>query len=135
MKKEPLFDLIQSLTMSEKRFFKIFSQRHIIGEVNQYLLMFDFIDKTPEVNNEILLKQSFVKNLSAEKNYLYRANSWGALSGKFLNTLSYGISFLNLEQEFSAFVGIDINRHNLAVGYSSHPYLGNSYRSSVELSF
>tara|TARA_R110001592_G_scaffold36893_2_gene123609 strand:+ start:2320 stop:3774 length:1455 start_codon:yes stop_codon:yes gene_type:complete len=72
MKTEPLFDLINSLTMSEKRFFKIFSQRHVIGETNQYLLMFDFIDKNESTTNEILKKQSFVKNLSAEKNYLYR---------------------------------------------------------------
>jgi hypothetical protein len=72
MKAEPLFDLINSLTMSEKRFFKIFSQRHVIGETNQYLLMFDFIDKSESISNEILLQQPFVKNLSAEKNYLYR---------------------------------------------------------------
>jgi hypothetical protein len=72
MKNEPLFDLINSLTMSEKRFFKIFSQRHVIGEANQYLLMFDFIDKNENINNETLLKQPFSKNLSAEKNYLYR---------------------------------------------------------------
>ena len=72
MKNEPLFDLIDSLTMSEKRFFKIFSQRHVIGEENQYLLMFDFIDKSKNINNETLLEQPFSKNLSAEKNYLYR---------------------------------------------------------------
>lgn len=72
MKNEPLFDLINALTMSEKRFFKIFSQRHVIGEKNQYLLMFDFIDKSKTINNEILLEQPFSKNLSAEKNYLYR---------------------------------------------------------------
>ena len=72
MKNEPLFDLIHSLTMSEKRFFKIFSQRHVIGETNQYLLLFDFIDGNFPVSNELLEKQDFVKNLSAEKNYLYR---------------------------------------------------------------
>lgn len=72
MKKEPLFDLIDSLTMSEKRFFKIFSQRHVIGETNQYLLLFDFIDNNIETSNETLENQDFVKNLSAEKNYLYR---------------------------------------------------------------
>lgn len=72
MKKEPLFDLIQSMTMSEKRFFNIFSQRHIIGETNQYLQLFDFIDQQEDIQNELLAKQAFVKNLSAEKNYLYR---------------------------------------------------------------
>jgi len=58
--------------MSEKRFFKIFSQRHIIGDENQYLLLFDFIDSTENIDNETLLKQDFVRNISAEKNYLYR---------------------------------------------------------------
>jgi hypothetical protein len=72
MKQEPLFDLIKSLTMSEKRFFKIFSQRHIIGDKNEYSLLFDFIDKGADLKNEALLKQPFVKNVSAEKNYLYR---------------------------------------------------------------
>lgn len=72
MKKEPLFDLIESMTMSEKRFFKIFSQRHIIGETNEYLLLFDFIDRNDNLSNEMLLDLPFVKNLSAEKNYLYR---------------------------------------------------------------
>jgi hypothetical protein len=72
MKQEPLFDLIFSLTMSEKRFFKIFSQRHIIGDENDYSKLFDFIDKELNVDNSILIEQDFVKNVSAEKNYLYR---------------------------------------------------------------
>jgi hypothetical protein len=72
MKQEPLFDLINSMTMSEKRFFKIFSRRHIIGDKNEYSILFDFIDKETELTNQTLLKQDFVKNVSAEKNYLYR---------------------------------------------------------------
>ena len=72
MKQEPLFDLINSLTMSEKRFFKIFSKRHIIGDKNEYSLLFDFIDKETGLTNQKLLDQPFVKNVSAEKNYLYR---------------------------------------------------------------
>jgi hypothetical protein len=72
MKQEPLFDLIFSLTMSEKRFFKIFSQRHVIGDENDYSKLFDFIDKELNVDNSILIEQDFVKNVSAEKNYLYR---------------------------------------------------------------
>ncbi len=72
MKNEPLFELIEAMTMSEKRFFKIFSQRHVIGETNDYQLMFDFIDKSDNISNEIIQKQPFAKNLSAEKNYLYR---------------------------------------------------------------
>jgi len=71
MKKDPLIDLINSLTMSEKRFFKIFSKRHKIGVENNYLLLFDYIDKNKKVDYEDLIQQPFVKNISAEKKYLY----------------------------------------------------------------
>ena len=43
-------------------FFKIFSQRHVIGEENQYLQLFGFIDMNDCVDNNILLKQNFVKH-------------------------------------------------------------------------
>lgn len=40
-----LFELIKSLNKSEKRYFKVFSSRHTIGEENSYIKLFDFIDK------------------------------------------------------------------------------------------
>lgn len=108
MKLEPLFDLINSLTMSEKRFFKIFSQRHVIGETNQYLLLFDFIDSNFPMNNEVLEKQDFVKNLSAEKNYLYR------LILKSLNSYYFEFSYkmkvqnMIISSEILAYKGLEI---------------------------
>jgi hypothetical protein len=63
MKKEALLDLINSMTMSEKRFFKIFSQRHVIGDINQYSLLFDWIDSNDSINNEVLSQQEFVKKI------------------------------------------------------------------------
>ena len=36
-----LFTLIKSLTKSEKRYFAIFSKRHILGSQNKYVLLFD----------------------------------------------------------------------------------------------
>ena len=36
-----LFELIKSLNKSEKRYFKLFSSRHTIGEENGYLKLFD----------------------------------------------------------------------------------------------
>ena len=41
MVKEALFDLIKSMTMSEKRYFKIYSSKHTIGEKNEYIRLFD----------------------------------------------------------------------------------------------
>jgi tetratricopeptide (TPR) repeat protein len=84
--KDHLLELIESLTMSEKRFFKIFSKRHTIGDENQYLLLFDFIEKHRTTQKNDLQKQHFVKNVSAEKNYLYR------LILKSLNSYYYEFS-------------------------------------------
>lgn len=71
------FSIIKSLTMSEKRYFKIFSERHTIGEQNKYITLFDELDKTDEENDGDLVKN--LKKLgingdfiSADKNYLYQ---------------------------------------------------------------
>lgn len=39
-----LYELIRSLTKSEKRYFKIYASRHTIGEKNNGIKIFDFID-------------------------------------------------------------------------------------------
>jgi hypothetical protein len=71
------FTLIKSLTMSEKRYFKIYSERHTIGEQNKYVALFDKLDKVDE-ENDVEIKQSLKEKLintdfiSADKNYLYQ---------------------------------------------------------------
>lgn len=107
MKNEPLFDLINSLTMSEKRFFKIFSQRHVIGEINQYLLLFDFIDSNTTMSNEQLEKQDFVKNLSAEKNYLYRLILKSLNSYYFEFSYKMKIQNMIISSEILAYKGLE----------------------------
>ena len=72
MARNTLFDLIHSMSMSEKRHFKLYSLKHVIGDKNQYTMLFDAIDKQKTYNEKNLTELSFVKNLSAEKNYLYR---------------------------------------------------------------
>lgn len=72
MVKRELFELIKSMTMSEKRYFKIYSSKHIIGGKNDYVYLFDAIDHQEDFDDDFLKKQSFVKNLSAEKNYLHK---------------------------------------------------------------
>ncbi|MCT4560919.1 MAG: hypothetical protein N4A41_06035 [Crocinitomicaceae bacterium] len=42
---ESIFELIRSLTKSEKRYFKLHASRHTIGEENNYVTLFDYIDK------------------------------------------------------------------------------------------
>jgi hypothetical protein len=70
-----LFDLIKALTGPEKRYFKIFAQRHVIGEQNNYLKLFDAIESQEEYDEDLLQKkfkkEKFAKQLHRIKNYLY----------------------------------------------------------------
>jgi hypothetical protein len=66
-----LYKLIKSLTKSEKRYFKIYAASHTKKESNNYLLLFDAIDRQ-EIYNEEKLKRkfrshTFGKNLAKTK--------------------------------------------------------------------
>lgn len=52
-----IYDLIQSLTKAEKRHFKVFSEKHVIGDGNKYVALFDAIETQKEYNEEVLIKQ------------------------------------------------------------------------------
>jgi tetratricopeptide (TPR) repeat protein len=69
-----LFELISSLSKSEKRFFKLTSSLQS-GEKN-YLKIFDAIDKQSEYDEEAIKKQfkkeTFIKHFPSEKNHLYK---------------------------------------------------------------
>lgn len=69
-----LFSLIQTLTKSEKRFFKLNSSLQS-GEKN-YLKLFDFIEKQSSYNEEELKNhfstEKFIQHLPSEKNHLYK---------------------------------------------------------------
>ncbi|MFN3343212.1 MAG: hypothetical protein ACK40M_10975 [Flavobacteriales bacterium] len=69
-----LFELIKSLTKSEKRFFKLSSSLQE-GEKN-YLKIFDSIDKQQEYDEESIKNQfngeTFIRHFPSEKNHLYK---------------------------------------------------------------
>jgi hypothetical protein len=71
---DDLFQLVHSMSKSEKRYFKIASKQHVMGEKNNYILMYDIIEGMKEYNQEKLkieLDKAGVKgNLSAQKAYL-----------------------------------------------------------------
>lgn len=69
-----LFDLIHALNKSEKRYFKVNATRHIIGEKNCYVELFDTIEKQKKYNEELILKKLSLsrKQLADSKNYLYK---------------------------------------------------------------
>lgn len=72
---EELHQLINSMNMSEKRYFKIYSSRHVIGGKNNYIRLFDAISKQEDYDENGIKKyfegETFIKHLPSEKNYLY----------------------------------------------------------------
>jgi len=70
-----LFDLIRSLTKSEKRFIKIYASRYMPEGKNKYLELFDTIDKIKKYDEKKLNKKiknsSCGGNLEGIKNYLH----------------------------------------------------------------
>lgn len=70
-----LFELIKSLSKSEKGYFKKYAQIHVRGDENNYIKLFDEIEKQNEYNEEKLLKkfknEKFTNNFSVAKAYLY----------------------------------------------------------------
>lgn len=70
-----LFQLIKSMSGTEKRYFKVYSSKHIIGEQNSYVMLFDAIDKQKEYDEAELKNkfsgENFTKHFAWRKNYLY----------------------------------------------------------------
>lgn len=72
-----LFKLIKSLSKPEKRYFKIYSSRHTLGDKNNYQILFDAIDKQSAYDEDALKKrfagEAFVNKFSIAKSRLYDA--------------------------------------------------------------
>jgi hypothetical protein len=72
---EDLFELIRSLSMSEKRHFNIYTSKHVIGRQNEYILLFKAIESQNEYDENELKKRfagtSLLKRFAVAKNYLY----------------------------------------------------------------
>ncbi len=72
---EALFDLINSMSKSEKRYFKLMSSRHTIGAENNYVRLFDFIDKQESYDEDDLFEafngEAFLNRFSITKKRLY----------------------------------------------------------------
>ena len=70
-KSDSLFRLIKSMSKSEKRNFKIFASRHVIGEKNNYVALFDAIDKQLDYDEKLILQKfkgnKLAKNISSVK--------------------------------------------------------------------
>ena len=70
-----LFSLIKSLSKSEKRNFKLYASKHVIGEKNSYMDLFDCIEQQKEYDEALIKKTNkdkfFIKRFAAHKGYLY----------------------------------------------------------------
>ena len=75
-KRDDLFQLIQSMSKSEKRYFKMESKK-AGNKTSNHIKLFDAINNLEEYDEEILKKklkkEKFIDHLSAEKRYLYQA--------------------------------------------------------------
>ena len=73
---DELFQLIKSLSKQEKRYFKLYASRHVIGKKNKYVQLFDAIDKMATYDEPKVKKkfagETFIKQLHVTKNYLYK---------------------------------------------------------------
>ena len=72
---EPLFELIKSLTKSEKRNFKLYAKRISLNEEAKFVRLFDIIDQLDEYNEDrIIQKGNGIKSsqLSNLKAHLYK---------------------------------------------------------------
>ena len=70
-----LFNVIKSMTMNEKRYFKIYCTRHVLGSQNNYVTLYNVINKMPDFDETIFLKRLIeikypIKFLSSELKYL-----------------------------------------------------------------
>jgi hypothetical protein len=72
---DDLFRLVKSLTSFEKGYFKKYATKNTPGEKNNYIVLFDAVDKMETYDEELLRKKiknsPFVKQLPVYKNYLY----------------------------------------------------------------
>lgn len=78
---DDLFQLVKSLTKSEKGYFKKYAYKNISGEKssasgNDYLKLFDLLDRQTDYNEDKVLKKlsktGLVGNFSGSKNYLFK---------------------------------------------------------------
>lgn len=101
-----LYLLIRSLSASEKRYFKIFSQRHLIGGQNKYDKLFDIYDGLGEEGYDekallpVLTKKGFGKNLSDHKKNLQEMIMRAMLNYHSGETVDQQLNDLLAEEDF-----------------------------------
>lgn len=70
-----LFELVKAMSKSEKRYFKLMSSRHTIGKENNYVRLFDYLDRQSVYDEELIFDtfkgEAFLNRFSITKKRLY----------------------------------------------------------------
>jgi len=110
-KKELLFQLIKSLTKEEKRHFKLFVSRYNTARGNNYLKLFNAIEKQDVYDEDAIKEQfreeAFVKQLTVTKHYLQK---------QIIRSLQ------NLHSESTVVLSMLSIQHQIAVLYAKGQY-------------
>jgi len=123
-KREHLFQLIKSLTKAKKRHFKLFVSRYNTSRENNYLKLFNAIEKQDEYDEEAIKKQfseeTFVKQLTVTKHYLQK---------QVISSLQ------NLHADRTILLKILTLQHQVAVLYAEGQYeiCRNLVKKGIEL--
>lgn len=80
--------LINSLSMNEKRYFKLFINKNIFGSQNKYLLLFDIFNNNNNITED-LIKNQFVKYKFSDKNISYDMNYLNKMILRSLNEFHF----------------------------------------------
>jgi hypothetical protein len=74
--KNTIFNIIKSLSMNEKRYFKIYCKQHVLNGQNKYVLLFDLIDQQTDFNDSSI-KLELKKHKFSTNNLCYDLYFWG----------------------------------------------------------
>ncbi len=80
--------IIESMSMNEKRYFKLFINKNIFGSQNKYLMLFDIINSNDTINENTLKKHIKEQDYS-DKNISYDINYLNKIILRSLNEFHY----------------------------------------------
>lgn len=139
-----LYRFIKSLTAPEKRYFKIFASRHVIGQKNEYLKLFEAFDKQ-ETYNEPLVRKSFRQlkarnSFAIAKNRLYETilksldsyHSESSVDVLLRSQLHY-TEILYKKSLYDECLKMLLKTRKLAVKYEKHPVIYETYQWEKKL--
>ena len=139
-----LFELVKSLSPSEKRYFKINANNG--ASAKNYLRLFDVIDKMNIYDEKLVQKkfrnEPFLENLHVNKNYLYQAilrnlrSYYEKKSSELrLHNLMIDAIVLDYKGQYGQARKLLQRVKKLSIKYDNQAFLLNAIRLEIKLSF